>query len=93
MRKRKFVITTDSNHGRTIYPNRARDLVLTGINQLWIADLTYIRLAEEFVFLAAILDAFSRRVIGWALDRRLDDELTRSGRGACRDRRVPGKGL
>jgi putative transposase len=76
VRKRKFVVTTDSNHGRMIYPNRARDLVLTGINQLWIADLTYIRLAEEFVFLAAILDAFSRRVIGWALDRRLDDELT-----------------
>ena len=76
VRKRKFVVTTDSNHGRRIYPNRARDLVLTGINQLWIADLTYIRLAEEFVFLAAILDAFSRRVIGWALDRRLDDELT-----------------
>jgi putative transposase len=76
VRKRKFVVTADSNHGRMIYPNRARDLVLTGINQLWIADLTYIRLAEEFVFLAAILDAFSRRVIGWALDRTLDDELT-----------------
>jgi transposase InsO family protein len=76
VRKRKFVVTTDSNHGRRIYPNRARDLVLTDINQLWIADLTYIRLAEEFVFLAAILDAFSRRVIGWALDHRLDDELT-----------------
>ena len=76
VRKRNFVVTTDSNHGRRIYPNRARDLVLTDINQLWIADLTYIRLAEEFVFLAAILDAFSRRVIGWALDRRLDDELT-----------------
>jgi putative transposase len=76
VRKRKFVVTTDSNHGCMIYPNRARDLVLTGINQLWIADLTYIRLAEEFVFLAAILDAFSRRVIGWALDRTLDDELT-----------------
>lgn len=77
VRKRKFVVTTtDSNHGSMIYPNRARDLMLTGINQLWIADLTYIRLAEEFVFLAAILDAFSRRVIGWALDRTLDDELT-----------------
>jgi putative transposase len=76
VRKPNFVVTTDSNHGRRIYPNRTRDLVLTDINQLWIADLTYIRLAEEFVFLAAILDAFSRRVIGWALDRRLDDELT-----------------
>jgi putative transposase len=72
-----FLVTTDSDHGRTIYPNLARELVLTGVNQLWIADLTYIRLLEEFVFLAAILDAFSRRVIGWALDRaRVDDELT-----------------
>jgi transposase InsO family protein len=76
-RRRKFLVTTDSDHGRTIYPNLARELVLTGVNQLWIADLTYIRLLEEFVFLAAILDAFSRRVIGWALDRaRVDDELT-----------------
>jgi transposase InsO family protein len=74
--RRRFVITTDSNHDRRIYPNLARELVLTGVNQLWIADITYIRLLEEFVFLAAILDAFSRRVIGWALDRNLDDELT-----------------
>ena len=76
VRRRRFVITTDSNHDRRIYPNLARELVLTGVNQLWIADITYIRLLEEFVFLAAILDAFSRRVIGWALDRNLDDELT-----------------
>jgi putative transposase len=76
VRRRKFVATTDSNHGRTIYPNRARDMVLTGIDQLWIADITYIRLREEFVFLAVILDAYSRRVIGWALDRTLEDALT-----------------
>ena len=77
VRKRKFVVTTDSNHGRRIYPNLARDLVLTGHKSaVDRADITYIRLAEEFVFLAVILDAFSRRVIGWALDRTLDDELT-----------------
>ena len=76
VRRRRFVITTDSNHDRRIYPNLARELVLTGVNQLWIADITYIRLLEEFVFLAAMLDAFSRRVIGWALDRNLDDDLT-----------------
>jgi len=69
-------VTTDSNHGRKIYPNLARDLVLTGMDQLWRADITYIRLREEFVFLAVILDAFSRRVIGWALDRNMEDELT-----------------
>jgi putative transposase len=76
IRKRKFVVTTDSNHGRKVYPNLARTMVLTGMDQLWVADITYIRLREEFVFLAVILDAFSRRVIGWALDRSLEDQLT-----------------
>lgn len=76
VRKRKFVVTTASSHGRKIYPNLARDRVLTASNQLWVADITYIRLREEFVFLAVILDAYSRRVIGWALDRTLEDELT-----------------
>ena len=76
VRKRKFVVTTDSNHGRKVYPNLARKMMLTGINQLWVADITYIRLREEFVFLAVILDAYSRRVIGWALDRTMEDELT-----------------
>ena len=76
VRKRKFVATTDSNHGRKVYPNLARDLVLTGVDQLWRADITYIRLREEFVFLAVVLDAFSRRAIGWALDRNMEDELT-----------------
>ena len=51
-------------------------MVLTGVDQLWRADITYIRLREEFVYLAVILDAFSRRVIGWALDRNMEDELT-----------------
>jgi transposase InsO family protein len=76
VRKRKFIVTTDSNHGRKIYPNLARQMVLTGVDQLWRADITYIRLRDEFVFLAVILDAYSRRVIGWALDRTLEDELT-----------------
>ena len=76
VRKRKFVVTTDSNHGRKIYPNLAREMVLTGVDQLWRADITYIRLQDEFVYLAVILDAYSRRVIGWALDRTLEDELT-----------------
>jgi transposase InsO family protein len=92
-RRRRFLITTDSNHGRKIYPNLARELVLTSVNQLWIADLTYIRLAEEFVFLAAILDAFSRRVIGWALDRYLEDELTLSALRMALAHRAPPAGL
>ncbi len=76
VRKRRFVVTTDSNHGRKIYPNLAASMVLIGVDQLWRADITYIRLREEFVFLAVILDAFSRRVIGWALDRHMEDDLT-----------------
>ncbi len=67
--------------------------MLTGINQLWIADLTYIRLAEEFVFLATILDAFSRWVIGWALDRRLADELTLTALRMALQRRIVTQGL
>lgn len=76
VRKRKFVVTTDSSHGKRIYPNLARKMVLTDVDQLWVADITYIRLREEFVFLAVILDAYSRRVIGWALDRTIEDDLT-----------------
>jgi putative transposase len=76
LRKRKFVLTTDSTHGLPVYPNLARALVLTGLDQLWVADLTYIRLELEFIYLAVMLDAFSRRVIGWALDRTLEAALT-----------------
>jgi putative transposase len=74
--KRGFrVPTTDSAHEWKIYPNRAASLILTGIDQLWVADITYIRLEEEFVYLAVVLDAYSRRVIGWCLDRGLETSL------------------
>jgi putative transposase len=75
LRRRAFVHTTDSNHKLTIYPNLARDLVLSNINQLWVADITYIRLRREFIYLAVVLDAYSRRCIGWALARYLDARL------------------
>jgi putative transposase len=75
--KRRFVVpTTDSAHGLKVYPNLAASMVLTGVDQLWVADITYIRLEEEFVYLAVILDAYSRRVIGWHLDQCLDDSLS-----------------
>jgi len=93
LRRRKFVVTTNSNHNWPVYPNLARDLVLTGIDQLWRADITYIRLETEFVYLAVVLDAYSRRVIGWALDRTLEDELTLSALRMALDRRIPGPGL
>ncbi|HWF46110.1 MAG TPA: IS3 family transposase [Bryobacteraceae bacterium] len=93
LRKRKFVATTDSNHGRKVYPNLAREMVLTGMDQLWRADITYIRLRDEFVYLAVILDAFSRRVIGWALDRTMEDSLTLSALQMALSRRVVEPGL
>ena len=94
LRRRKFVVaTTDSNHARPIYENLARGMTLTGINQLWVADITYIRLELEFVYLAVILDVFSRRVIGWALDRTLEDELTIAALQMALESRSPAPGL
>jgi len=78
LRQRPFVTTTDSAHGFPVFPNLARNLVLTDINQLWVADITYIRLRQEFIYLAALLDAYSRRCIGWALARYLDARLSLS---------------
>jgi len=74
--KRKWLATTDSQHGFRVYPNLYREAKPTGTNQVWVADLTYIRLLLEFAFLAVILDAFSRRVVGYALSRKLDASLT-----------------
>jgi putative transposase len=92
-RKRKFVVTTDSSHSRKVYPNLAGRMVLTGMDQLWIADITYIRLRDEFVYVAVILDAYSRRVIGWALDRTMEDDLTLSALRMALSRRVAEPGL
>ena len=93
LRRRKFVVTTDSNHSRKVYPNLARAMILTATDQLWRADITYIRLRDEFVFLAVILDAYSRRVIGWALDRTMEDELTLTALRMALPRRVVEAGL
>ena len=75
VRRRRFIVTTDSNHSLPVYPNLAGRLKPEAINRLWVADITYIRLQIEFVYLAVVLDAFSRRVIGWALGRTLEAEL------------------
>lgn len=93
LRRRKFVVTTDANHALSVYPNLARGMVLTGVNQLWVADITYIRLQIEFVYRAVLLDAFSRRVLGWALGRTLEDELTLAALRMALARRQPGPGL
>ncbi len=76
LRRRAFVpATTDSNHGWRVVPNLTHGIVLTGIDQLWVADITYIRMLEEFAYLAVVLDAFSRRVIGWGLETHLQASL------------------
>lgn len=92
-RRRKFVITTDSRHSFPVYPNLAKGMALTGINQLWVADITYIRLETEFVYLAAVLDAYSRRVVGWALGPTLEASLAVEALQMALDNRNPSPGL
>jgi len=91
LRRRAFVpATTDSRHSWRVVPNLARGLELTALDQLWVADITYVRLLEEFAFLAIVLDAFSRRVIGWALEDHLQASLALAAlRMALADRQPP----
>jgi transposase InsO family protein len=90
---RAFVVTTDSKHEFEVYLNLASKLKLTGINQLWVADITYIRLQTEFVYLAVILDGFSRKVVGWALERTLATRLTKAALEQALVARRPLSGL
>ena len=90
---RAFVVTTDSDHEFEVYLNLASRMKLTGMNQLWVADITYIRLQKEFVYLAVILDAFSRKVVGWALDRTLAARLPIAALEQAIAQRQPPPGL
>jgi transposase InsO family protein len=93
LRKRPFVpITTDSRHEWRVVPNLARGLVLSGLDQLWVADITYVRLLEEFAFLAVVLDAFSRRVVGWALEGHLRTSLATAALDMALQARQPAPG-
>ncbi len=93
IRHKAFLVTTDSRHDLPTYPNLARQIVPSGVNQLWVADITYIRLRKEFVYLAVLLDAYSRRAIGWALGRTLQAELAVSALRMALRQRQPGPGL
>ena len=75
LRRKAFVLTTNSNHDRAVYANLVPGLSVTGVNQLWVSDIPYFRLAREWVYLVVVLDAHSRRCIGWTLDRTLDASL------------------
>jgi transposase InsO family protein len=89
-RKRKCLATTDSSHGLAVYPNLKPLLALARINELWVADITYIALPEGFAYLAVVLDAYSRKAIGWHLGLRIDTQLTLSAlRMAIQERGAP----
>jgi putative transposase len=91
-RRRRYVATTDSNHDSPIYPDRACDLIVDGPNQLWVADITYIAIAVGFVYLAVILDAWSRRVVGYAISRSIDARLATAALNAAVRARSPPQG-
>jgi len=91
--KRRFVTTTDSGHGRPVYPNLIRDLHVSQLDQVWVADITYIRLPTTFAYLACILDAFSRRCIGWCLSHSIDTRLTLAALEMALTGRAPESGV
>ena len=93
VRRGRWITTTNSSHGLRIYPNLAKGMVVTCLNQLWVADITYVRLAREFVYLAVILDAFSRRAIGWALSQHIDSTLCLCALDMALRTRTPAPGL
>jgi putative transposase len=93
IRRRKFVATTDSEHGFVVHPNLAEHLVVSDVNQLWVADITYVRLPAEFVYLAVVLEAFWRRAVGWALGRNLQTTLPLAALEMAIRNRQPQAGL
>ena len=90
--RRRFARTTDSDHDQPIFPDRTKELTVDGPNQLWVADLTYVAIAVGFVYLAVILDAWSRRVIGYAIGRTIDARLTVAALRAAIEGRKPPPG-
>jgi putative transposase len=93
IRRRKFVATTDSSHSLRVWPNLAQYLELSDINQLWVADFTFVRLEEEFAYLAVLLDAYSRRVIGWSLGQAMNTGLVVGALKRALEQRRPSPGL
>lgn len=91
--RKKFIATTNSNHKFDVYPNHIAGMTLSGINQVWAADITYIRIENGFVYLAVILDLYSRKAIGWAISRRIDGQLTLDALKMAIERRKPPPGV
>ena len=93
IRYRKYILTTNSQHDYPVYLNLAARMTVTGVNQLWVADITYIRLRAEFVFLAVVIDRYSRKAIGWALDRSLTAKVAVAALQQAIGRRQPPPGV
>lgn len=91
--RRRFVATTDTDHDSPIFPNLAKGLVSTAPNQLWVSDITYVALPNRFIYVAIILDAWSRLVVGYAISRSIDARLTIAALKAAIERRKPPPGL
>lgn len=91
--KKWKIATTDSNHSEPIYPNLIQEMSLDNINQVWVADITYIRIETCFVYLAAIMDLYSRKVVGWAISRNIDQELCLEALAMAFQKRKPPRGL
>jgi putative transposase len=91
-RRRRYVATTDSNHDQPIFPNRTKDMIVDGPDQLWVADITYVAIAVGFVYVAVIMDAWSRRIVGYAMSRRIDARLTLAALDAAIALRQPPPG-
>ena len=91
-RRRRYVATTDSDHDQPIYPNRAKDMTINGPNQLWVADITYVAIVDGFAYVAVILDAWSRRTVGYAISRSIDVRLTLAALNAAIEQRRPPPG-
>jgi putative transposase len=91
-RRRRYVATTDSDHDQPIYPNRAKDMTSNGPNQLWVADITFVAIVDGFAYVAVILDAWSRRTVGYAISRSIDVRLTLAAPNAAIEQRKPPPG-
>ena len=91
--RKRFIATTNSNHKFDIYPNHIAGMTLNGINQVWASDFTYIRIENGFVYLAVILDLYSRKVIGWAISKRIDGQLALDALKMAIERRKPPRGV
>ena len=91
--RKKFVATTDSNHKHKVYPNLLPEMTLDNVNQVWASDITYIRITNGFVFLAVILDLYSRKAIGWSLSKKMDRNLTLNALRMAIQRRQPPRGV